>query len=124
MRPQYPDRTLSPVQLDSSPDHIYCRQFHRHYIKGTVSRDGGRDKAMEWQIKPKLMVANPFFCFWPSQSYGPYSSASINVKPGSPDPTDFDMTWLIIHWRVLAIRTMVGVTVGILRPSICDMPMD
>jgi hypothetical protein len=28
----------------------------------------------------------------PFQSYGPYSSASIDVKTGSPDPADFAKT--------------------------------
>jgi hypothetical protein len=31
-------------------------------LKGTVSRDGGWDKTIEWYIRPKLMVAGPFFC--------------------------------------------------------------
>jgi hypothetical protein len=43
----------------------------------------------------------------PSQSYVPYSSASIDVKTGSPDPADFAMTQLLIYWRVLAIHAMV-----------------
>jgi hypothetical protein len=34
------------------------------------------------------------------------------------------MTRLIIHWRVLAIRSMVAATVGISRPSQRDMPID
>jgi hypothetical protein len=56
---------------------------------------------MEWQIRPKLMVANPFFPFKNrlSQSYGPYSRASIDVKT-SPDPEDFAMTRPIIHWHI------------------------
>jgi hypothetical protein len=58
------------------------------------------------------------------QSYGPYISASINVKTVSPDPADFAMPRPIIHRRVLAIRAMVGATVGISRPSQRDMPMD
>jgi hypothetical protein len=33
----------------------------------------------------------------PFQSYGPYSSASIDVKTGSPDPADFATTWLLIQ---------------------------
>jgi hypothetical protein len=55
------------------------------------------------------MVANPFSiknC--QSQSFCPYSSTSIDVKTGSPDPADFSTTWLLIYWRVLAICTMVG----------------
>jgi hypothetical protein len=58
------------------------------------------------------------------QSYGPFSSASIDVKTGYPDPADFATTRLLIHWRVLAIRAMVGATVGILKPSQRDMPID
>jgi hypothetical protein len=40
---------------------------------------------------PKLMVAHPFLLFknWPFQSYGLYSSISIDLKSGSPDPADF-----------------------------------
>jgi hypothetical protein len=55
------------------------------------------------------MVANPFSHEnRPSQSYGLDSSASINVKTGFPDPVDFVTTRLLIYWRVLAIRAMVG----------------
>jgi hypothetical protein len=40
------------------------------------------------------MVTQPFFLFKnrPFQSYGPYSSASIDVKTGSPDLADFAKT--------------------------------
>jgi hypothetical protein len=31
------------------------------HLTGTVSRDGGRDETMMWQIRPKVMVATPFF---------------------------------------------------------------
>jgi hypothetical protein len=31
-------------------------------FKGTVSRDGGWGKALEWWFSPKLRFANPFFC--------------------------------------------------------------
>jgi hypothetical protein len=44
----------------------------------------------------------------PSQSYGPYSSASIDVKTGAPNPADFASTRPLIYWRVLAIRAMFG----------------
>jgi hypothetical protein len=37
---------------------------------------------------------------------------------------DFAMTWHLIHWRVLALHSMVGATVGISRPSQHDMPTD
>jgi hypothetical protein len=59
---------------------------------------------------PTLMVTNPFFPFKnrPSQNFGPYSSASINVKTGSSDLADFATTRPLIHWRVLAICTMFG----------------
>jgi hypothetical protein len=43
-----------------------------------------------------------------SKSYSPYSSASIDVKTGSPYPVDFAMNRPLIHWRVLAIRSMFG----------------
>jgi hypothetical protein len=46
------------------------------------------------------MVAHPFF--WPFQSCGPYSSASIEVKTGSPDPADFAKTQhlLPLLWHI------------------------
>jgi hypothetical protein len=34
------------------------------------------------------------------------------------------MTWHLIHWQVLALRAMVGLTVGISWPSQCDIPTD
>jgi hypothetical protein len=37
---------------------------------------------------------------------------------------DFAMTWHLIHWRVLAIRAIVGAIIGISRLSPCDMPTD
>jgi hypothetical protein len=40
--------------------------------------------------------------------HGPYSSASIDVKTGSPDPADFGTTRPLIHCQVLAIRAMFG----------------
>jgi hypothetical protein len=40
----------------------------------------------------------------------------INVKTGSSDPADFDITQLLIYWRVLAIPAIVGATVGVSRP--------
>jgi hypothetical protein len=63
---------------------------------------------MEWSIKTN--GHEPFFPFKNrlSQSYDPYSSASINVKTGSPDPADFATTRPLIHWQVLAIRAMFG----------------
>jgi hypothetical protein len=72
------------------------------------------------------MVTTLFLMFKnrPSQSYGPYSSASIYVKSGSPDPADFATTRHLIHWRVLELRSMVGATVGISRLSQRDMPID
>jgi hypothetical protein len=81
---------------------------------------------MEWWIRPKLKVPSPFFPLKnrPSQSYSLYSSASIFVKIGSPDPADFVMTWHLIHWRVLALCAMVGTTVGISRSSQRNMPTD
>jgi hypothetical protein len=50
------------------------------------------------------MVANPFFLFKnrPSQSYDPYSRASIDVKTGSSDSADFAMTRLLIQIYPLA----------------------
>jgi hypothetical protein len=51
-----------------------------------------------------------------SQSYNPYSSTSIYVKSGSPDPADFAMTRHLIHWQVLALHAMVGLTIGKLWP--------
>jgi hypothetical protein len=60
----------------------------------------------------------------PFQSYSLYSSTSIYVKTSSPDPADFAMTWHLIHWRVLALRAMVGATFGISQPSQHDMPTD
>jgi hypothetical protein len=44
----------------------------------------------------------------PWQGLGPYSSASIDLKTGSPDPVDFAMDRPLIHWRVLEIRAMFG----------------
>jgi hypothetical protein len=41
---------------------------------------------------------------------------------GSSDLLDFAITRLQIYWRVLAIRTMFGATVGISRPSQRYMP--
>jgi hypothetical protein len=37
------------------------------------------------------MAAKPFIPFknWPTKSYSPYCSTSINVKTGSPDAADF-----------------------------------
>jgi hypothetical protein len=31
------------------------------------------------------------------------------------------MTWHLINWRVLALRTIVEATVGISRPSLCEI---
>jgi hypothetical protein len=36
--------------------------YTKTYMNGIVSRDGSWDKTMEWKIRPKLMVATPFFC--------------------------------------------------------------
>jgi hypothetical protein len=62
---------------------------------------------------PKRLVVNPFPS-WnrPSQSYSPYSSTYIDVKTGSPDPVGFATNQLLIHWRVLALRSMLGDRLG------------
>jgi hypothetical protein len=31
-------------------------------LKGTVSRNSNRDEPMEQKFRPKLMIADPFFC--------------------------------------------------------------
>jgi hypothetical protein len=49
---------------------------------------------------------------------------TMDVKTGSSDSADFAMTRHQIHWRVLAIRAMLGATVGISRLSQSDMPTD
>jgi hypothetical protein len=69
------------------------------------------------------MVANPFLRLKIAHLKATVRT-SINVKTGSPDPADFAITRLIIHWRVLAIRAMVGATVGISRQSQIDIPMN
>jgi hypothetical protein len=69
------------------------------HIKGTVSRDRCQDEPIEQQFRPKLMFANPFsFKNRPFKSYGPESSAPIDVKTGSSDPADFAATRHLIHW--------------------------
>jgi hypothetical protein len=65
------------------------------------------------------MVAKPFFLFKnrPSQSNRPYNSPSIYVKSGPPDLADFATTRHLIHWRFLALCTMIWATVGISQPA-------
>jgi hypothetical protein len=46
------------------------------------------------------------------------------VKTGFPDQADFAMIRHLIHWRVLALRTLVGATIGTSRPSQRDMQTD
>jgi hypothetical protein len=43
-----------------------------------------------------------------SQSYGPYSSATIDVKTGSPDPADFATTRLLIQMYPLVYRAVTA----------------
>jgi hypothetical protein len=52
------------------------------------------------------MVTFPFFPFknHPSQSYSPYSRASIEVKTGFPDSANFAMTRPLIHWHIVLWR--------------------
>jgi hypothetical protein len=40
--------------------HTDEEKFNYQKFKGTVSWDDGWDKAIEWKIRPKLMVVNPF----------------------------------------------------------------
>jgi hypothetical protein len=56
----------------------------------------------------QTLGCEPFFPFKnrPSQRYGPYSSASNDVKTGSPDPANFATTRPPIHCQVLAICAM------------------
>jgi hypothetical protein len=56
------------------------------------------------------MVTNPFFLLKVAHPKATvtYSRASIDVKTGSPDPANFAMTRLLIHWHI----------------ALCDMPMD
>jgi hypothetical protein len=65
------------------------------------------------------MVKNVFFQFKnrPSQSYGPYSSTSIDVKTGSPDLADFAPTQLLIHWLLCDGRNMPTVA-----QPLCELP--
>jgi hypothetical protein len=67
------------------------------------------------------MVVNPFFQFKnvPSQSYGKYSSASIDVKNGSPDPADFAMTRLLIHHGILRCD---GWDMPMVTEPLCELP--
>jgi hypothetical protein len=65
---------------------------------------------MAWVDGLKTNGRELFFTFKnsPSQSYGPYNRAPINVKTCSLDLADFATTRLLIHWRVMAVCAMVG----------------
>jgi hypothetical protein len=68
-----------------------------------VSRNGDRDETMEQWFRPKLMVADPFFCL----KIGCLKATvrrvpvpgitSVDVKTGSPDTADFATTRLLIR---------------------------
>jgi hypothetical protein len=47
-----------------------------------------------------LSVAGHRFKNRPSESYGQYSRASIDVNMGFPDPAEFAMTRLLFHWHI------------------------
>jgi hypothetical protein len=57
---------------------------------------------MEWEIRLKLMVENPFFLFKIFRLKATVHTvrASINIKTGSPDPADLARTRPLIHWHI------------------------
>jgi uncharacterized membrane protein YfcA len=57
----------------------------------------------------------------------PHTAAAVDAAVAattSPIGSPLAMTRHLIHWRVLALCTIVGVTVGILQLSQRDMPTD
>jgi hypothetical protein len=78
-------------------------------LKGIVSRDGGRGKALEWLISPKLRFANPLFPFKnpSSQCYGLSSRAPIDVKKCNQIRRNLLRFGVQFRFRVWVYRIMI-----------------